>query len=65
MKDAAKIVDMSYSTAKKIYGKFRKNNMQKKTIGIEESVSVSDYRVISNGEQKPIQIICLLAGHLQ
>lgn len=36
MKDAAKLVEMSYSTAKKIYGKFRRQNMEKQSSKLEE-----------------------------
>lgn len=44
MKEAAKLVQMSYSTAKKIYGKFRKQNMEKSKI--EEGTVRATYKEV-------------------
>lgn len=41
MKEAAKIVDMSYSTAKKIYGKFRKQNVERQALKVEGTIEAT------------------------
>lgn len=64
MKEAAKMVDMSYSTAKKIYGKFRKQNVQRHSNKIEGSIR-AEYVEVPPTQAVSIPVICLLAGRYQ
>lgn len=62
---AAKKVEMSYSTAKKIYGRFRKFNIEKHFLPSEEKAICAHYVEVPEGSAKPIPIVCLIAGNIQ
>ena len=65
MKDAAKALCMSYSTAKKIYRRFRLANLSKNTLKVEDCKIQAEYKEISEFTSRPITIICLIAGNCQ
>ena len=65
MKEAAKKMKMSYSTAKKIYSRFRRTNLEKNFTFCEEVETVAGYKDIEEGTQAKISIICMIAGALE
>lgn len=59
------MVEMSYSTAKKIYGRFRRGNLEKHSPKHNEDSPRASYATITESPVKPIPIICLIAGNPQ
>jgi len=56
---------MSYSTAKKIYGKFRRSNIEKNAMAVEERVTRAAFVEVPQGTARPIPTVCLIAGNHQ
>lgn len=56
---------MSYSTAKKIYGRFRRSNLEKNSIAVEDKAVRASFSETMEKTVKNISIVCLIAGNPQ